>query len=91
MDYIGFAYSAIVAGGGIFGNFDNLLRIEPVKIFSFYSIPGYIKAQSVPSLAAGLTFGAILAGGAYLNSQDPPRPLLQLGTALALGSLMGYR
>lgn len=52
---------------------------------------GYIKAQSVPSLAAGLTFGAILAGGAYLNSQEPPRPLLQLGTALALGSLMGFR
>jgi len=70
MDYIGFAYSALVAGGGIMG---------------------YVKAQSVPSLAAGLTFGAILAGGAYLNSSDPPRPLLQLTTALLLGSLMGYR
>jgi uncharacterized membrane protein (UPF0136 family) len=54
-------------------------------------VAGYIKAQSVPSLAAGLTFGAILAGGAYMNSQDPPKPLLQLGTALALGGLMGYR
>lgn len=30
-------------------------------------------------------------GGAYLTSQEPPRPLLQLGTASILGGLMGYR
>jgi uncharacterized membrane protein (UPF0136 family) len=57
----------------------------------FKNFPGYIKAHSVPSLAAGLTFGALLAGGAYLNSSEPPRPALQLGTALVLGGLMGYR
>jgi uncharacterized membrane protein (UPF0136 family) len=70
MDYLGFAYSALVASGGIMG---------------------YMKAQSVPSLAAGLTFGALLAGGAYLNSADVPRPTLQFVTATALGSMMGYR
>lgn len=29
---------------------------------------GYVKAQSVPSLAAGLTFGAILGTGSYLEA-----------------------
>jgi len=71
MDFIGFAYSALVASGGIFG---------------------YVKAQSIPSLAAGLTFGAVLGVGAYLNSfSEPPRPTLQFVTASALGGLMGYR
>ncbi|XP_070507963.1 transmembrane protein 14 homolog [Chironomus tepperi] len=71
MDFIGFAYSALVASGGIFG---------------------YIKAQSIPSLAAGLSFGAVLGVGAYLNSfSEPPRPTLQFVTASALGGLMGYR
>jgi uncharacterized membrane protein (UPF0136 family) len=52
---------------------------------------GYVKAKSIPSLAAGLTFGVLLAGGAYLNSSQPPRPLLQLGTAAVLGGVMGNK
>lgn len=82
MDYIGFAYSALVAGGGVFGKhincvvrFVNEANVNKNTTFLF---SGYIKAQSVPSLVAGLTFGALLAGGAYLNSSEPPRPLLQL-------------
>ncbi|ALC42116.1 CG5532 [Drosophila busckii] len=54
-------------------------------------IMGYAKAGSVPSLGAGLAFGALLAYGAHLNSQDPPRPMLQLGTSLFLAGLMGAR
>lgn len=49
------------------------------------------KLASIPSLAAGLTFGVILGYGAHLTSQDPPRPLLQLGTAAVLGGMMGAR
>lgn len=45
----------------------------------------------MPSLAAGLTFGAILGVGAYLTSQSPPKPLLQLGTGIVLGTFMGMR
>lgn len=30
-------------------------------------IMGYVKAQSIPSLAAGLTFGCLLATGSYLE------------------------
>ncbi|KAH8300103.1 hypothetical protein KR044_009811 [Drosophila immigrans] len=54
-------------------------------------IMGYAKAGSVPSLGAGLAFGALLGYGAHMNSQDPPRPLLQLGTSLFLAGLMGAR
>ncbi|XP_030385136.1 transmembrane protein 14 homolog [Scaptodrosophila lebanonensis] len=54
-------------------------------------IMGYAKAGSIPSLSAGLAFGALLGYGAYLNSQDPPRPLLQLGTSLFLAGMMGAR
>lgn len=35
-------------------------------------ILGYAKAGSIPSLGAGLAFGAILGFGANLTSQDPP-------------------
>lgn len=31
-------------------------------------ILGYAKAQSVPSLAAGLTFGALIGTGSYLEA-----------------------
>ena len=31
-------------------------------------IMGYVKAQSIPSLAAGLTFGALIGGGSYLEA-----------------------
>ncbi|XP_036339417.1 transmembrane protein 14 homolog [Rhagoletis pomonella] len=54
-------------------------------------IIGYVKAGSIPSLGAGLAFGAILGVGAHFNSQEPPRPLLQLGTAAALAGMMGAR
>ncbi|XP_013109784.1 transmembrane protein 14 homolog [Stomoxys calcitrans] len=54
-------------------------------------IMGYVKAGSMPSLGAGLAFGAILGLGAHYNSQDPPRPLLQLGTSLVLAGVMGAR
>ncbi|XP_073845847.1 transmembrane protein 14 homolog [Musca autumnalis] len=54
-------------------------------------IMGYVKAGSIPSLGAGLAFGAILGFGAHLNSQEPPRPLLQFGTSLALAGIMGSR
>lgn len=48
-------------------------------------------SASIPSLGAGVAFGALLGYGAHLNSQDPPRPLLQLGTSLFLAGLMGAR
>lgn len=63
------------------------MRSMSAKTFS----TGYVKAKSIPSLAAGLTFGVLLAGGAYMNSSQPPRPLLQLGTAAVLGSIMGLK
>ncbi|XP_020816023.1 transmembrane protein 14 homolog, partial [Drosophila serrata] len=49
------------------------------------------KAGSIPTLGAGLAFGALLGSGAHLNSQDTPRPLLQLETSLFLAGLMGLR
>lgn len=50
-----------------------------------------MKAASVPSLIAGLSFGSVLAVGAYYTSQTPPKPLLQLVCSIVLGLLMGYR
>ncbi|XP_055908838.1 transmembrane protein 14 homolog [Eupeodes corollae] len=54
-------------------------------------IMGYVKAGSLPSLGAGIAFGAILGLGAQMNSQNPPKPLLQLGTSIVLAGVMGSR
>lgn len=57
-------------------------------------IIGYVKAQSTPSLIAGLVFGVILAVGAYLNSEKlfaHPNSYLLLVTCIILGVAMGYR
>ncbi|XP_050459513.1 transmembrane protein 14C [Cataglyphis hispanica] len=52
---------------------------------------GYVKSNSIPSLAAGLLFGSILGYGAYQTSQDPTNVTVFLGTSTVLGGLMGYR
>ena len=54
-------------------------------------IIGYAKAGSVPSLAAGLTFGGILGVGAYLTSMNPNNYYLTAATSAVLTGLMGYR
>ncbi|XP_053203867.1 transmembrane protein 14C-like [Panonychus citri] len=52
---------------------------------------GYVKAGSIPSLAAGLIFGSTLGVGAYMTSKDPQNYYLTLGTSTLLTGLMGYR
>ncbi|OAD53713.1 Transmembrane protein 14C [Eufriesea mexicana] len=52
---------------------------------------GYVKAQSVPSLGAGLLFGSILGYGAYQTSQDPKNIALSVTANIILGGFMGYR
>ncbi|KAK9538794.1 hypothetical protein VZT92_003943 [Zoarces viviparus] len=54
-------------------------------------IIGYVKAGSVPSLAAGLLFGLLAAVGAYLASQNPKNVWLSLGTSGTLAVVMGLR
>ncbi|KAK6622298.1 Transmembrane protein 14C [Polyplax serrata] len=54
-------------------------------------IIGYVKAQSFPSLAAGIVFGSLLGYGAYQLSKDPNNYHLSLGASLFLTALMGYR
>ncbi|RNA36743.1 transmembrane 14C [Brachionus plicatilis] len=52
---------------------------------------GYLKANSIPSLAAGLAFGAAATYGAVLTSQDPKRFHLGLVTSTLLLGVMGMR
>ncbi|KAK3091766.1 hypothetical protein FSP39_022452 [Pinctada imbricata] len=52
---------------------------------------GYVKAGSVPSLAAGLAFGSVMGIGAYQTSQNPDNYGLSLATSTVLAGLMGYR
>lgn len=54
-------------------------------------IIGYAKAGSIPSLAAGLTFGGILGVGAYLTSVNPNNYYLTAATSAVLTGMMGYR
>jgi len=52
---------------------------------------GYLKAGSIPSLVAGLSFGSVLGVGAYMTSVNPENYYLSFGTSAVLGSFMGYR
>ncbi|KAK1118845.1 Transmembrane protein 14C [Melipona quadrifasciata] len=54
-------------------------------------ILGYVKAQSIPSLGAGLIFGSVLGYGAYQTSQDPTNIGLSIAATSVLGGIMGYR
>ncbi|XP_030625011.1 transmembrane protein 14C [Chanos chanos] len=52
---------------------------------------GYVKAGSVPSLAAGLLFGGLAGFGAYQISEDPKNIWVSLGTSGTLAAVMGKR
>ncbi|XP_047205432.1 transmembrane protein 14C isoform X2 [Girardinichthys multiradiatus] len=52
---------------------------------------GYVKAGSVPSLAAGLLFGGLAGFGAYQVSNDPNNVWVSLATSGALSAIMGKR
>ncbi|XP_023272658.1 transmembrane protein 14C-like [Seriola lalandi dorsalis] len=52
---------------------------------------GYVKAGSVPSLAAGLLFGGFAGFGAYQISNDPNNVWVSLATSGALTGVMGKR
>ncbi|KAF6022713.1 hypothetical protein EB796_018989 [Bugula neritina] len=55
-------------------------------------LAGYIKAGSIPSLAAGVSFGVVVLVGTYLVSiQQPLGQILVIGTAVALTFVMGKR
>ncbi|XP_059183209.1 transmembrane protein 14C isoform X1 [Centropristis striata] len=52
---------------------------------------GYVKAGSVPSLAAGALFGGLAGLGAYQISNDPNNIWVSLVTSGALTGVMGKR
>ncbi|KAI4806792.1 hypothetical protein KUCAC02_017591 [Chaenocephalus aceratus] len=52
---------------------------------------GYVKAGSVPSLAAGVVFGGLAGFGAYQISNDPKQVWVSLATSGALTGVMGKR
>ncbi|XP_040921801.1 transmembrane protein 14C [Toxotes jaculatrix] len=52
---------------------------------------GYVKAGSIPSLAAGLLFGGLAGFGAYQMSKDPNNVWVSLATSGALTGIMGKR
>ncbi|XP_053322374.1 transmembrane protein 14C [Spea bombifrons] len=54
-------------------------------------IIGYVKAGSVPSLAAGLLFGSLAGLGAYQISNDPKNVLVSLMASGTLAGVMGFR
>uniref|UniRef100_A0AAR2LYR1 Transmembrane protein 14C n=1 Tax=Pygocentrus nattereri TaxID=42514 RepID=A0AAR2LYR1_PYGNA len=52
---------------------------------------GYVKAGSVPSLAAGVLFGGLAGFGAYQISQNPKNIWVSLATSGTLAAIMGNR
>ncbi|XP_049421312.1 transmembrane protein 14C isoform X1 [Epinephelus fuscoguttatus] len=54
-------------------------------------VVGYVKAGSVPSLAAGALFGGLAGLGAYQISNDPNNIWVSLATSGALTGIMGKR
>ncbi|XP_062841674.1 transmembrane protein 14C [Trichomycterus rosablanca] len=54
-------------------------------------VMGYVKAGSVPSMAAGLLFGGLAGFGAYQISQNPRNIWVSLATSGTLAGIMGVR
>ncbi|XP_006634531.1 transmembrane protein 14C [Lepisosteus oculatus] len=54
-------------------------------------IIGYVKAGSVPSLAAGLVFGGLAGLGAYQMSHNPKNVWISLAASGTLAGVMGMR
>ena len=52
---------------------------------------GYVRAGSIPSLAAGIVCGSLMGIGAYQTSHDPKNVVLSLVTSGLLTGVMGYR
>ncbi|XP_034036753.1 transmembrane protein 14C [Thalassophryne amazonica] len=52
---------------------------------------GYVKARSIPSLAAGVLFGSLAGLGAYQISNDPKNVWVSLATSGVLAGIMGKR
>lgn len=52
---------------------------------------GYVRAGSIPSLAAGVVCGTLMGFGAYQTSQNPKNVGLSLATSAILCGVMGYR
>src|SRR4051794_15046498 len=81
----------IVAKNSLFGiemPFD-VLSAGFALIVAAGGVVGFVKAGSVPSLVAGLTFGSVLGVGTYMTSVNPANYWLTLGTSAVLGSFMG--
>ncbi|CAH3148982.1 unnamed protein product [Porites evermanni] len=60
-------------------------------IVALGGVIGYMKAGSIPSLAAGLTFGGISAAAAHQTSAHPRNLWVMLVTSLVLSGVMGTR
>ena len=103
-DYLTYAYAALVASGGVLGyvkkgkywhycwiccKVDYVTSVMIRKWF-FIEICA-IFLGSIPSLAAGLAFGAVIGLGAYHTSQNPNRYYVALGASAALTVFMGKR
>jgi uncharacterized membrane protein (UPF0136 family) len=90
VDFLGFAYAATVAAGGIFGYVKACKKCVLI-ICELQNFMKFVITASVPSLAAGLAFGAIIGYGSFLTSQDVPRPLLLCGSSGVLLAIMGNK
>jgi len=69
----------------------DLLSYGFSAIVALGGVIGYVKAGSIPSLAAGLAFGGISAVAAYQTSAYPRNAWVMLVTSLVLSGVMGTR
>lgn len=93
-----FNSSVLQATPSLFGAFTTIANMSVDWVGYGYAalvasggVVGYVKAGSVPSLAAGLLFGGLAGFGAYQISNDPNNVWVSLATSGALAGVMGKR
>lgn len=87
VDYLSYGFALVVLSGGVIGYFKVGKECECGAWCALIRTTPILCTGSVMSLVSGITFGGLLAYGAYQTSANPKNFIFLFGKVFALLSL----